>query len=190
MAAAITAAFFNRHADTVARDLIGMDLSFDRAGGIIVETESYDPDDPASHSFGRRITPRNAVMFGAPAHAYVYRSYGIHWCLNFVCRDASAVLIRAVEPRRGVGAMQSRRGGAPLHKLCSGPGNVCTSLGITGEQNGASLLLPPFRLLQRNSPIAVCTGTRIGISKAADALRRYGLANSPSLSRRFGTIAA
>jgi len=185
MAAAITAPFFDRHADTVARDLIGIDLCFDRVGGLIVETESYDADDPASHSFGCRLTTRNAGMFGAAAHAYIYRSYGIHWCLNFVCRPGGAVLIRAIEPRHDLGAMQSRRGGASLHKLCSGPGNVCTALGITGEQNGASLLQPPFGLVRRSRPVTICTGTRIGISKAADALRRYGLANSPSLSRQF-----
>ena len=179
-------AFFNRHADTVARDLIGVTLTFAGTGGIVVETESYDPDDPASHSFGRRITERNRVMFGPPAHAYVYRSYGIHWCLNFVCRSASAVLIRALEPRFGIAQMKARRGTDELAKLCSGPGKLCEALAITGAENGASLLRPPFRLSEAEiRAAAVSVGPRIGITRAAHALRRYGLAGSPHLSRPF-----
>jgi DNA-3-methyladenine glycosylase len=162
-----------------------MALIFAGVGGIIVETESYDPTDPASHSFGERITARNRVMFGPPAHAYVYRSYGIHWCLNFVCRSASAVLIRAIEPRLGIAQMKSRRGSEEIANLCSGPGKLCEALGITGAENGAPLLRPPFRLSAANTEAAVSIGPRIGITKAADAHRRYGLAGSAFLSRRF-----
>jgi DNA-3-methyladenine glycosylase len=177
--------FFCRDADIVARKLIGVFLTFGGAGGIIVETESYDPADPASHSFGERITDRNRVMFGPPAHAYVYRSYGIHWCLNFVCRSASAVLIRALEPRFGIAGMKSRRGTDDVAKLCSGPGKLCEALGITGAENGTSLLRPPFRLSHAEGQAAVAVGPRIGITKAADEHRRYGLAGSAFLSRRF-----
>jgi DNA-3-methyladenine glycosylase len=179
--------FFSRDADAVARKLIGVALTFGGVGGIIVETESYDPTDPASHSFGERITERNRIMFGPPAHAYVYRSYGIHWCLNFVCRAASAVLIRALEPRYGMGHMKSRRGTDDIANLCSGPGKLCEAMGITGAENGASLLHPPFRLLHAETKAAIAVGPRIGITKAAHAQRRYGLAGSPFLSRRFPT---
>ena len=180
--------FFDRDADVVARALIGAPLTFSGVGGIIVETESYDPADPASHSFGERITARNCIMFGPPARAYVYRSYGIHWCLNFVCRSASAVLIRALEPRFGIARMKSRRGTDEIAKLCSGPGKLCEALGITAAENGSSLLRPPFRLLQTEVIAAVSVGPRIGITKAARAQRRYGLAGSPFLSRRFPTV--
>ena len=178
-------AFFDRDADVVARALIGTTLTFSSVGGIIVETESYDPDDPAAHTFGWRITARNRVMFGPPAHAYVYRSYGIHWCLNLVCRSGSAVLIRALEPRLGIAHMKSRRGTDDVTKLCSGPGRLCEALGITGAENGASLLHPPFRVAHAETKVVVAVGPRIGITKAADAHRRYGLAGSACLSRRF-----
>jgi DNA-3-methyladenine glycosylase len=179
------AEFFDRDADVVARALIGAAVTFSGAGGIIVETESYDPSDPASHSFGERITARNRAMFGPPGRAYVYRSYGIHWCLNFVCRSASAVLIRALEPRFGIAHMKARRGTEDITKLCSGPGKLCEALGITGAENGASLLRPPFRLSKPEAKAAVSIGPRIGITKAAHALRRYGLAASPFLSHGF-----
>ena len=176
--------FFDRGAVEVARDLIGVELDIAGAGGIIVETEAYQPDDPASHSF-RGPTPRNAVMFGEPGHVYVYRSYGIHWCLNFVCRAASAVLIRALQPVRGFEEMERRRGLHDPLLLCSGPGRLCQALGVTIEHNGLSLFAPPFQLsLPERSPMVV-TGRRIGISKAIDQPWRFGLTGSLHISRKF-----
>jgi DNA-3-methyladenine glycosylase len=177
--------FLDRDVDVVAQALIGAALIFSGVGGIIAETESYDAEDPASHSFEQRMTARNRVMFGPPAHAYVYRSYGIHWCLNFVCRPCSAVLIRALEPRVGIAQMRLRRGTDNIANLCSGPGKLCEALGITGAENGASVLRPPFRLSQPETKAAVSAGPRIGITKGADAHRRYGLAGSAFLSRPF-----
>ena len=181
----LSASFFDHQVDRVARDLIGAVLMFDGVGGIIVEVESYDEHDPASHCYGRRVSERNRAMFGPPAHAYVYRSYGIHWCLNLVCRPASAVLIRALEPKFGIAKMQERRGVEALKSLCAGPGRLCEALAITGAANGHSLLAPPFALYARTRSVNVTTGVRIGITKAIDLPRRFGLAASPFLSRRF-----
>lgn len=178
------AAFFDREVTTVARELLGAGLMVDGVGGIIVETEAYHPTDPASHSF-RGPTPRNRSMFGPPARVYVYRSYGIHWCVNFVCRDASAVLIRAIEPTAGLAAMSARRGlGDPL-RLASGPGNVCAALGVSGAHDGLPLDRPPFVLTLPVTPLPVAVGPRIGISKAVDRPWRFGVAGSPFLSRKF-----
>src|SRR5689334_20294971 len=121
-------AFLERDIDLVARELIGVTLTVGGTGGVIVETESYDPSDPAAHSYGERVTPRNAVMFGPAGHAYIYRIYGIHWCLNFTCGRGAAVLIRALEPTEGIARMQKRRGTSDLRALCSGPGKLCQSL--------------------------------------------------------------
>ena len=181
----LTAAFFARDVDHVARELIGASLLFDGAGGLIVETESYDTADPASHAYLGRRTPRNAVMFGPAGHAYVYRSYGLHWCLNLTCGKGSAVLIRALEPRHGLARMRERRGMDDAARLCAGPGRLCEALAITGAQNGASLLAAPFALHGAEAPVALSTGVRVGLTKAADLPRRFGMMGSPFLSRRF-----
>jgi len=172
---------------TVARRLIGATLLVDGVGGRIVETEAYDREDPASHSFSGP-TPRNAAMFGPPAHAYVYRSYGIHWCLNIVCREeghGAGVLIRAIEPLAGLDRMCLRRGLEDVRLLCAGPGRVGQALGITREHNGLSIALPPFELLPGPSRLPIVSGPRIGISKAMDQPWRFGLEGSRFLSRPF-----
>jgi DNA-3-methyladenine glycosylase len=171
----------------LARRLIGATLLLDGVGGRIVETEAYDQDDPASHSFSGP-TPRNAAMFGPPAHAYVYRSYGIHWCLNLVCREeghGAGVLIRALEPLAGLDRMRERRGLQELRLLCAGPGRVGQALGITRDHNGLPITAPPFELLPARSTCRVISGPRIGISKAVDQPWRFGLAGSAFLSRSF-----
>ena len=177
--------YFARHADEVAVSLIGVMLLVNGVGGRIVETESYDPEDPASHSYLYRRTTRNAVMFDGPGYAYVYRSYGLHWCLNFVCRGGSAVLIRAVEPIEGLGIMRGRRGMRDPHKLCAGPGRLCQALAIDASQNGTSLFAKPFTLYRRDRKVEIVSGPRIGISKAREAVRRFGEKDSAFLSRRF-----
>ncbi|HEY6257014.1 MAG TPA: DNA-3-methyladenine glycosylase [Xanthobacteraceae bacterium] len=179
--------FFARSVHVVAPDLIGVTLLYRGIGGIIVEVEAYHQTDPAAHSYRGR-TPRNAVMFGPPGHAYVYRSYGIHWCLNFVCEGegtASAVLIRALQPTEGVATMRRRRAVKEERLLCAGPGRLCQALAITGGDNGRALEPPlfEFRPPARVPPIAV--GPRIGISVAVEHPWRYGLAGSPFLSKPF-----
>jgi DNA-3-methyladenine glycosylase len=179
--------FFNRSVHEVAPDLIGAVLLFDGVGGRIVEVEAYHHTDPAAHSFNGQ-TPRNAVMFGPPGFAYVYRSYGIHWCLNFVCEpagSASAVLIRAIEPLEGVGRMRRRRGLRDERLLCSGPGRLCEALGISIAHNGLPLNKPPFKLIAREAPPDVLAGVRIGITRATDLPWRYGLKGSKFLSKPF-----
>lgn len=170
----------------LARALIGCAITVDGVGGAIVETEAYHAGDPASHSFAGP-TPRNAAMWGAAGHAYVYRSYGLHWCLNVVggAERGAAVLLRAIEPTHGVEAMATRRGTEDLRMLCSGPGRLCAALGVTGALDGAPLDAPPFALLARGDEPAIVWGPRIGIAKAADEPWRFGLACSRFLSRRF-----
>ena len=178
--------FFSQDVVSVARALLGMTLLVDGVGGEIVETEAYARDDPASHSFAGP-TARNAAMFGPPGHAYIYRSYGIHWCLNVVCgRDSgSAVLIRALRPTHGLGRMRERRGVEDERLLCSGPGRLTQALGVTLEQNGADLLDAPFALRPNPGSSEFLVGPRIGISKAVDVPWRFGLRGSRYLSRPF-----
>jgi DNA-3-methyladenine glycosylase len=179
--------FFARGVHKVAPDLIGATLLFDGVGGRIVEVEAYHHTDPAAHSF-RGETQRNAVMFGPPGYVYVYRSYGIHWCLNFVCEregSASAVLIRAIEPLRGINRMCRRRGTKDERLLCSGPGRLCEALGVTGIHNGFRLDQPPFELIARPEKPEIAVGVRIGITKAAELPWRYGLKGSKFLSKPF-----
>ncbi|WP_124081209.1 DNA-3-methyladenine glycosylase [Pigmentiphaga humi] len=178
---------FHANSAEVARLLIGVTLLVDGVGGRIVEVEAYDREDPASHSFSGP-TARNASMFGAPGRAYVYRSYGIHWCLNLVCREAghgAGVLIRALEPTHGLDAMRARRGMEDARLLCSGPGRVGQALGIDRRFDGLHLDRPPFELLARESVDDVATGPRIGISKARDVPWRFGVAGSCFLSKPF-----
>jgi len=180
---------FSGDSHDVAAALIGAILLVDGVGGRIVETEAYDHADPASHSFSGP-TPRNEAMFGPPGRAYVYRSYGIHWCLNFVCREAghgAGVLIRAIEPLQGLDIMRARRGVENPRLLCSGPGRVGQALGITRELNGKRLDRPPFKVLARVGPTAVVAGPRIGISKAVEVHWRFGLAGSRFVSRPFNS---
>jgi DNA-3-methyladenine glycosylase len=180
----VDARFFERPSDEVAADLIGATLLFNGVGGAILETEAYHPQDAASHSYRGR-TPRNGAMFGPPGHIYVYRIYGMHWCLNFVCLPGSAVLIRAIHPDYGIDVMHDRRGGVATRLLCSGPGRLCQALAITGEHDGMSLLEPPFELQARVDDHPVAIGTRIGITKAVDEQLRFGLKGSPMLSKKF-----
>jgi DNA-3-methyladenine glycosylase len=177
--------FFARSVHEVAPDLIGVTLLVDGVGGRIVEAEAYDQEDPASHGYRGR-TARNQAMFGPPGHAYVYRSYGIHWCLNLVCGEegsAEAVLIRALEPTAGLDRQRSRRGVEDLRALCSGPGKLCQALAISGEHDGLPLDEAPFRLEARTEVPDIVTGPRIGITRATELSWRYLEAHSPFLSR-------
>src|SRR5689334_20980103 len=176
--------FLDREAALVAPALLGARLLVDGVGGIIVETEAYHPDDPASHSF-RGPTPRNGAMFAGPPRVYVYRSYGIHWCLNIVCGGASAVLLRAIEPTQGIEIMRQRRGLDDIRALCSGPGKLCAALGVTGALDGQRLDEPPFELTLPRRRGTHVVGPRIGITKAPDVPWRFGIAGSPFLSKPF-----
>lgn len=183
----LTREFFARTVHEVAPELIGATLLVDGVGGTIVEVEAYDQDDPASHGY-RGPTARTASMFGPPGVAYVYRSYGVHWCLNLVCAEAGraeAALVRALEPTAGLDVMRAGRGLEAERALCSGPGKLCQALAITGELDGLALDEPPFELLARDSEPELAVGPRIGITKAATLPWRFGLAGSPFLSRRF-----
>ena len=194
MAKRLTRAFFGRSVLEVAPDLIGAMLLVDGVGGRIVEVEAYHHTEPAAHSFGGP-TARNAVMFGPPGYAYVYRSYGIHWCVNFVCEpagSAAAVLIRALEPVTGIAAMRRRRGMArgalDERTLCSGPGKLCEALAVTDRHNGLPLDRAPFELRARDGKVDVVRGVRIGITKAVEKPWRYGLMGSKFLSKPFSSV--
>ena len=167
-------------------ELIGWTLTVDGVGGVIVETEAYHAADPASHSFAGP-TQRNRAMWGPPGHAYVYRVYGMHWCLNIVggAEPGAAVLIRALEPTHGIDIMRARRGMEDIARLCSGPGKLAQALAITAALDGAALDTAPFALIPRVAEPPLVTGARIGIAKAADQPWRVGLAGSRFLSRRF-----
>ena len=182
----MTSAFFRRSVHEVAPELIGAELSVGGVGGLIVEVEAYDHDDPASHGYLNRRTARNASMFLAGGHAYVYRSYGIHWCLNFVCGEADvadAVLVRALEPTRGLDEMRVRRGLDDVRLLCAGPGRLCEALAVTGALDGAALDEPPFALTPGRARLEVATGVRIGLTKAVERPWRYAARGSRFLSR-------
>lgn len=178
---------FSRDVVTVAQSLVGARLLVAGVGGTIVETEAYHRDDPASHSFIGQ-TPRNAAMFGPPGRAYVYRSYGIHWCLNVVCGvpgEGSAVLIRALQPEVGIETMRMRRGGLADRLLCAGPGRLCQALAVTGAHDRLPLDAAPFEFSWPDETPDLLVDRRIGISKAAEAPLRFGLAGSSFLSRPF-----
>jgi DNA-3-methyladenine glycosylase len=179
--------FLNRSVHAVAPELIGARFLCNGVGGLIVEVEAYHHTEPAAHSYGGE-TQRNAVMFGPAGYVYVYRSYGIHWCVNFVCEgvgSAAAVLIRALEPTDGIEAMQRRRHTKDLRLLCSGPGRLTEALGITHDHNALALDAPPFELWARKAAPEIAVGPRIGITKAADLPWRYGLKGSRLLSKPF-----
>jgi DNA-3-methyladenine glycosylase len=180
-------AFFGRSVHEVAPDLIGATMLVNGIGGVIVEVEAYHHTDPAAHSF-RGPTPRNQVMFGPPGFTYVYRSYGIHWCVNFVCEkegSASAVLIRALQPTHGIPTMRRRRHLHDERALCSGPGKLTEALGITIAHSGLPLDAPPIALYARASKPDIVAGVRIGITKAVELPWRYGLKGSKFLSKPF-----
>lgn len=175
-------AFFARNAVEVAPELIGWNFFVEETGGMIVETEAYTRLDPASHSF-KGPSRRNQAMFGPPGTAYVYRIYGLHWCMNMVCADASAVLLRAIVPLAGIERMQTRRRTEDLVKLCSGPAKLAEALAISNFLDGAPLFAPPFMLEPRETSLDIESGVRIGISRATELPWRFWLAGSPYISR-------
>lgn len=184
-ARAVGRAFFDRPPDVVAEDIIGCEISFDGAGGVVVEAEAYGQDDPASHSH-RGPTPRCQAMFGAPGTLYVYLIHGIHWCLNLVTEGegrGAAVLIRAIEPTHGLGAMRARRGVADDRLLCAGPGRLTQALGITGALDGLGVGAAGLHVGRRRGTVEVARVPRIGISKATDLPWRMVARGSRFVSR-------
>lgn len=178
--------FYARPILDLSRALIGCELLVDGVGGLIVETEAYEASDPASHSFAGP-TARNRAMWGPGGHAYVYRIYGMHWCLNVVGGTApgAAVLLRAIEPTTGLDSMAARRRTDDPRKLCAGPGRLCEALGIARTHDGLALDEPPFLLRPAPGEPRIVVGPRIGITKAADRPWRFGLAGSRFVSRPF-----
>lgn len=180
----LLSAFYDRDAVTVARALVGAWLQVGPTGGVIVETEAYRRDDGASHSHAGE-TLRNGAMFGPPGRAYVYRSYGVHWCFNVVCRPGSAVLIRAIMPVAGIGLMRQRRKLDDVRKLCSGPGKLASALAIDGTHDRHPLDQPPFLMAEAIRAPVIVSGPRIGISRDVDRPWRFGLSGTPFVSRPF-----
>lgn len=183
----LTRKFFARSVHDVAPDLIGATFLVDGVGGIITEVEAYHHTEPAAHSFNGP-TPRTMVMFGPPGFLYVYRSYGIHWCVNLVCEkegSASAVLIRAIEPTHGIPAMRRRRGLHEERSLCSGPGKLCEAMAVSNKHNGLAVDAPPIAIHARSHKPEIVSGLRIGLTKAVDLPWRYGLKGSKFLSKPF-----
>ena len=177
--------FFAQSVHDVAPELIGATLFVDGVGGVIVELEAYDHEDPAAHGYRAR-TERKKTIFGPPVHAYVYRSYGVHWCLNFVCEPegvANAVLVRALEPTHGLAAMRLRRGLEDERRLCAGPGRLCQALGIARAHDGLPLDGAPFELRARETEPEIARGPRVGITKAVELPWRYCARGSRYLSR-------
>ena len=182
----MTSELLGRDVLDVAPALIGWTLLVDGVGGTIVEVEAYREDDPASHSYGGP-RGRNVVMFGPPGHVYVYRSYGIHWCMNLVCEAegrGAAVLIRGLEPTHGLDTLRERRGLTDDRKLCSGPGRLTQALGVTRAHNDRRCDSPPFQLLPPTAQLEVLTDVRIGITKAAEQPWRFLAAGSRYVSKR------
>jgi len=182
---------FSAPSPEVAQQLIGVTLLVDGVGGRIVEAEAYDASEPASHCY-IGLTERNFSMFGPPGRSYVYRSHGLHWCLNVVCREpghGAGVLIRALEPlageadAAGLARMRARRGVDDVRLLCSGPGRLAQALGVTRAHNNLPLDAPPFLLLPREREAEVLAGPRIGISKALELPWRFVEAGSRFLSK-------
>jgi DNA-3-methyladenine glycosylase len=190
----LAAPFFERSVHEVAPELIGCSLRFRGVGGVIVEVEAYERDDPACHAYGG-MTERNAALFGPPAHAYLYLSYGVHSCLNFVCEPegrAAAVLIRALEPRWGIAQMRRARRQGGLESLCSGPGKLTEALAVGLEWDAAPLTQPPFELCPREGvwrDVDVVAGPRIGITRATELPWRFCVAGSSFVSRPVGVAA-
>jgi DNA-3-methyladenine glycosylase len=181
--------FFARSVHEVAPELIGCTLLVGGVGGRIVEVEAYNGEDPASHGYAGP-TERNRSMFGPPGHAYVYRSYGVHWCLNLVCDEEGkpeAALVRALEPTDGLQVMRRRRALDDERLLCAGPGRLCQALAIDAAHDGLPLDEPPFELLPAREPAEISRGPRVGITRAAELPWRYGLAGSRFLSRALRT---
>ncbi|MHB8059557.1 MAG: DNA-3-methyladenine glycosylase [Gaiellaceae bacterium] len=187
-AVSLPSEFFARSAHELGPELLGATLLVNGVGGVLVELEIYDQSDPASHSYRGR-TERNASMFGPPGHAYVYRSYGVHWCLNIVCsaaNEASALLVRALEPTHGLEQMIARRGRSDPRALCSGPGKLCQALAVSGEHDGLALDAFPFQVLARERAPEIVRCERVGITRARERPWRLCLGGSPYLSRDPG----
>ncbi|HVE80724.1 MAG TPA: DNA-3-methyladenine glycosylase [Candidatus Dormibacteraeota bacterium] len=180
---------YSQDAVTLAQNLLGCELVHKTpdgiTAGIIVETEAYRQDDEASHSFNGQ-TPRNSIMFGAGGRAYVYFTYGMHYCMNVVCGGegfAEAVLIRALEPIEGTELMKRRRNTDDIYNLCSGPAKLVQAMGITREHNGRTLSAKDFYIKPRRFAPEVSASPRIGISQAIDKPWRFFVTESKFVTK-------